>query len=289
MERQNSLQKKILPLFCLFRGNRCDKCYHNVFTLISIIVLAIFTGCSSQKRMQSYQIETDNLRRELKFVKEQNLRLRRELDGVKKRLTEQEQLTSKNRADLVTRLEELSLQLEAIQNELHDTNYRIAAMSQKSGYAPVYAPTSEFEQDLTDTTIATKETSALSFGVDEPRELYNTAYGDLIRGNYQLALHGFRQFLERFLGSDLSDNAQYWVGEVYYAQGRFQKAVEEFDKVIRLYPDGDKVPSALLKIGYSYISMDENEQGKLYLEEVIRDYPDSQEAKLAKGRLTTLK
>jgi len=140
MERQNSLLKKILPLFCLLRGNRCDKCYHNVFTLFSIIVLAIFTGCSSQKRMQSYQIETDNLRRELKFVKEQNLRLRRELDGVKKRLTEQEQVTSQNRADLATRLEELSLQLEAIQNETQDTNHRITAMSEKVGYAPVYAP-----------------------------------------------------------------------------------------------------------------------------------------------------
>jgi len=51
-------------------------------------------------------------------VKEQNLRLRRELDGVKKRLTEQEQVTSQNRADLATRLEELSLQL--VHKQVHN-------------------------------------------------------------------------------------------------------------------------------------------------------------------------
>lgn len=289
MKRQFSLMKKVLTLFCSTKASKSVKrtyCFWGVFLMSS---LTIFTACASQKRVQSYQVETDNLKRELKFVKEQNLRIRRELDEVKKRLAEQERIAQQNKADLATRLEELSQQLEVIQNQLQDNNDRMNILSRKLGYPPVSKPTLEFEQTGVDTTTSLKEESPVSFGVDESRELYNTAYSDLIRGNYQLALHGFRQFLKRYPNTDLSDNAQYWIGEVYYAQGRYQNAVEEFEKVIRWFPNGDKIPSALLKIGYSYIGMDEYEQGKLYLEEVIRDHPDSEEAKLAKGRLTTLK
>jgi tol-pal system protein YbgF len=289
MKRQFSLMKKGLALLCSTKGSKRVQLTYCFLGLFLISSLTIFTACASQKRVQSYQVETDNLRRELKFVKEQNLRLRRELDEVKKRLAEQERISQQNKADLATQIEELSQQLEVIQNQLQDTNYRMNTLSRKLGYPPVSKPTFEFEQPGADTTTSPKEESPLSFGVDESREFYNTAYSDLIRGNYQLALQGFRQFLERYPTTDLSDNAQYWIGEVYYAQGRFQKAVEEFGKVISLYPNGDKVPSALLKIGYAYISMDDYEQGKLYLQEVVREHPDSEEAKLAKGRLTTLK
>jgi len=249
-----------------------------------LVALVPLTGCSSQNRVRTQQSEMDNLRRELRYLKDQNSQLRRELDDLQKRLAEQELNIKQSKADISAQMLEVSQQVQAVQNQLQDINYRITAVTQKSGN--LYQPPTESTMAGADS--GQTESPMPSLGLDESRELYNTAYRDLIRGNYQLALQGFRQFMQQYPNNELADNAQYWIGEVFYAQGRFPDAIEEFEKVVKLYRNGDKTASAILKIGYAYLSIGENEQGKIYLEEVIKDYPDSQEANLAKGRLATL-
>lgn len=252
------------------------------FPILMIVALILFAGCSSQNRVRAQQSDLDNMRREIRYLKDQNSQLRRELDDLKKRLSEQELSIKQSKADVSAQMLEVSQQVQAVQNQLQDINYRITAVTQKSGGNIYQPPTESAASD------DTSQTSAPALGMDESRELYNTAYRDLIRGNYQLALQGFRQFMQQYPNNELADNAQYWIGEVFYAQGRFPNAIEEFEKVVKLYRNGDKTASAILKIGYAYLSIGETEQGKTYLEEVIKDYPDSQEANLAKGRLATL-
>jgi tol-pal system protein YbgF len=289
MDKRNILNTGFLPLITLSQRLFKPMAKLFFFSLILLVTQELFVACASQKRFSSTQIEMDNVKRELKFLKDRNSQLRRELDEMKRQLSEQELKIRQDRADLATQIEELSQQVEAVQYQLKDTNYRISALIQRLGTVPSLESVKEFIPEEADTAAAKAFVRQPSVGVDESRELYNTAYRDLIRGNYQLALHGFRQFIKQFPNSDLADNAQYWVGEVYYAQGRFSKSIEEFERVVKWYPNGDKVASALLKIGYAYISMNENEQGKLYLEDVIKDYPDTEEANLAKGRLATMK
>lgn len=121
----------------------------------------------------------------------------------------------------------------------------------------------------------------------DPLEVYNAAYLDLSKGNYQLAIQGFQQFLEKFPQSDLADNVQYWIGEVYYAQRDNQKAIEEFKKVIENFSKGDKVAVALVKIGYCHFNLGDQASGKKYLRIVIERFPNSEEARLARSRLAT--
>jgi tol-pal system protein YbgF len=249
-----------------------------------VAVLMLSAGCSSQKRVRAQQSEMDTLRRELRYLKDQNSQLRREFDALQKQLSEQELNIKQSKADLSAQMLEVSQQVQAVQNQLQDINYRITAVTQRGG-AGAYQPPTGFSTADSNSTPAEESPS---LGLDESRELYNTAYRDLIRGNYQLALQGFRQFMQEYPNNELADNAQYWIGEVFYAQGRFPDAIQEFEKVVKLYRSGDKTSSAILKIGYAYLSIGETEQGKIYLEEVIKDYPDSQEANLAKGRLATL-
>ncbi|MFQ5676029.1 MAG: tol-pal system protein YbgF [bacterium] len=248
----------------------------------------VMWGCASQKRISSKQAEIDNLRRELKFYKEQNSQFRRELNDLEKRIAELELADRQINADVTAQVDEVRQQLEAIQNLLQDTNYRINDLSRlgPKQQRPNLAMPSEKSQD--DSLASEQQPPSQLSSLDSARELYNTAYRDLIRGNYQLALHGFRQFLQQYPNSDLADNAQYWTGEVFYAQGRYSNAIEEFEKVVRWYRNGDKTASALLKIGFAYLNIDEIEQGKLYLQEVIQQHPNSEEASLAKGRLASL-
>jgi tol-pal system protein YbgF len=119
----------------------------------------------------------------------------------------------------------------------------------------------------------------------DPQGLYDAAYGDYVRGNYDLAIRQFQEYLRSFPDTEFSDNAAYWIGECYYRQNAFQRAITEFDRVLDRYPESDKVPSALLKKGYAYLELGERSQGVVQLQYVIREYPTSDEASLARQRL----
>ncbi len=248
-----------------------------------------FAGCTAAQgqRISTRQTEMDNVRREIKFLRQQNSQLQRELDKLKKQLADLEFANKQDKADMAARVDEVLSQMEATQSQLHDTNFRISSFDRRPA-STSSQPDPTFPTDPPDTVTSQPNANPRPFEVDRSRELYNTAYRDLIRGNYQLALQGFQQFTRQYTNSDLIDNAQYWIGEVFYAQGRYQNAIDEFEKVLKLYRAGDKTASSMLKIGYSYINMDEVEQGKIYLEEILNDYPETEEANLARGRLANL-
>ena len=121
-----------------------------------------------------------------------------------------------------------------------------------------------------------------------PMEMYQTAYRDYQRGNFDLAMAGFSDFIRQNPNSDLADNAAYWIGESLFSQKKYQDAIAQFDSVVTRYPQSDKVPGALLKKGYAYIALGEKAQGIVQLQYVVHEHPSSQEASLARQKLQTL-
>jgi len=118
-----------------------------------------------------------------------------------------------------------------------------------------------------------------------PDQLFAAAYGDYSRGNYDLAISEFRQYVETYPSSEMADNAQYWVGECYYSKKLLNEAVAEFDKVTLLFPKGDKVPAARFRKGVTLMEMGQQEAGRAELTALIRLFPRSNEAVLAKQHL----
>jgi len=118
-----------------------------------------------------------------------------------------------------------------------------------------------------------------------PDQLFAAAYGDYSRGNYDLAISEFRQYVETYPSSEMADNAQYWVGECYYSKKLLNEAVAEFDKVTLLFPKGDKVPAARFRKGVTLMEMGQQEAGRAELTALIRSFPRSNEAVLAKQQL----
>ncbi|MCG8608256.1 tetratricopeptide repeat protein, partial [bacterium] len=202
---------------------------------ISVVPLCLYLNCASTQnpRIDSNQESIDNLRRELVFLKEQNSQLRREIEELKKPFSDQNLEIKQNRADFATQLNEISQRLEVLQSQIEDTNYRFTSFIERNQKMPARHPVSDGLTSKPDSTVADSSATTLETpnGVDRSREIYNTAYRDLNRGNYQLALQSFRQFLQQYPNTDLSDNAQYWIGEILYDQGRFTNAIEEFEKV----------------------------------------------------------
>src|SRR5262249_22045000 len=112
-----------------------------------------------------------------------------------------------------------------------------------------------------------------SSGWVDPEAAYQAAYSDLLAGRYNLARESFREYLRRFPDAEVSDNAQYWLGECDFATGDFAGAIAEFQKVATSYPKGDKVPAALLKTGICYARLKNVDEAKRYYQKVIQKYP----------------
>ena len=116
-------------------------------------------------------------------------------------------------------------------------------------------------------------------------QLFAAAYSDFSRGNYPLALQEFKDYVETYPGSEMADNAQYWIGEIFYAQKKLPEAVAAFEKVKIVNPSGDKTAPALYKRGMVLIDMGQREEAIIQLLALFKDYPKTKEGELAYQKL----
>ena len=116
---------------------------------------------------------------------------------------------------------------------------------------------------------------------------YRAAVDLLKGGKSDEAVAALRAFLVHFPKHDYADNAQYWLGEAFYAKKDFTKALVEFRATIETYPRGNKVPDALLKVGYCYQALGQADKSRAVLEQVVNLYPKTEPAALAAKRLET--
>jgi len=114
---------------------------------------------------------------------------------------------------------------------------------------------------------------------------YTAAFDALKASNYPVAITGFSNFLSTYPTSSFAENAQYWLGEAYYAKGDYDQAAKAFRVVGERWPGSRKSPDALLKLGYSQLELKHFSDARVALSDVTRKYPDSEAAKLAADRL----
>jgi tol-pal system protein YbgF len=183
-------------------------------------------------------------------------------------------------ASISSRVESVAGQFSAVNSSLDLVLDRIAKLSQQLAETKA-------KVEVLDTPPATPSGPPRT-GPPSPEELYNAAFGDLNKGSYDLARQGFEEYLKNYPDTELSDNAQYWVGESHYIQRKFNEAIQGFDKVLTNYPKGDKAPAAALKKGYSLLEIKNNEAGIRELRLLIQKYPNSDSAQLAKDRLNAM-
>ena len=119
-------------------------------------------------------------------------------------------------------------------------------------------------------------------------EVYTRAKQAFDKGDVETAREGFKTFLKRYPKSTRADNAQFWIGEIYYREKWYEKAILEYQKVIEKYPKGNKVPAALLKQGLAFFNLGDKVNSRLILKELVKKYPGSNEGKIAKQKLKGL-
>jgi tol-pal system protein YbgF len=122
-----------------------------------------------------------------------------------------------------------------------------------------------------------------------PQEVYNIAYSDYLKGNYQLAVDGFKLFLEQFSDSPVADDAAYWIGECFFSQGQYKEAASQFTELILNFPEGDKIPAAYLKKGLCLLELENKDEALAVFKLLISKYPFEEETKLAQEKIKEIR
>jgi tol-pal system protein YbgF len=251
--------------------------------LITSLVLAAAPAARADKDCQRMQVQVtalqgqiadmqrkaaDNLaelRRLTELIAEQNALLQRALDDGR----QQDEAILTTMKDLGDRVSQVAEQLDAL---------RVAG----NVAAPVAAGAA-----LSD---PAAEGGDLPFGEDgapipAPRELYSQAYADFARGNYDLAIQGFTEYMAHYPETDFTDNAQYWIGECLYGKKEYAEAIEAWNTLFRDYPSSDKLPDGRVKKGMALERLGRRSQALVEYRYVVDRYPTSPAARIARERL----
>lgn len=116
-------------------------------------------------------------------------------------------------------------------------------------------------------------------------QLFAAAYSDYSRGNFDLAMSEFKQYVETFPSSELADNAQYWIAEILLAQRKPAEAVVELEKVAQVNPQGDKTALALYKRATLLLELGKKDEAVAQFLAIIKGYEKSNEGTLATQQL----
>lgn len=152
------------------------------------------------------------------------------------------------------------------------------------------APTNATDAAFGSPPSATADTGRLAIApaASDPaqaRAAYQRALDLLKQSQYDQSIEALRKFLLAHPGTEYADNAQYWLGEAYYANRQFGQALIEYNALLQRYPDSQKFSHAKLKLAYCYHELGQPGQAKQRLEELIQAYPGTTVAHLARDRL----
>lgn len=267
---------------------------------VMLLLPVLLMACASTSDVRTVEDDIADIEDEVEEIR-RSAGSRVEVEQLNRTLAEQTQSLLRSNAEMTARVGQIDEKLQNTQGSIEQTSYRIDRLAQQindlqreleSLRAALRSNVQQVPGDLnpTDPAIPTDEVTVRSStgSGEDPLELYASAYRDYQRGNYEMAIEGFGEFVAANPQSDLADNASYWIGESYFSEKKYREAIQQFDGVITRYPRSDKVPGALLKKGYSYLETGERAQGIVQLQYVIHEHPASTEANLARQRLRAL-
>jgi len=202
---------------------------------------------------------------------------------------------SDNLQDVQARVGKLSQQLTDVQNTLQSIDAKISTgPSNPAGNMP--APNSSVPNgggsDGGSSNSMTSSPSggqpASSMAPISADTLYLNALRDFTTGKYDMSRQEFTDYTKNFPTNDLAGNAQFYLGEIDYAQGQFPDAINQYDNVLANYPKSFKLAASLLKKGLAELELGKKTAATRDLRDVIRRFPGSDESRRATAKLHEL-
>jgi len=268
-----------------------------LFALAAVAALA--AGCANSG-VDSLQQDVAQLRQDLNAVTLAMHRARGDTEtsvgSVDRRTRTESAENTRQISALSARVDSLAAELARVSARLEETSGRIDALQRQLAARAAAPPAGSSAPPA-----ITPAPSGAGPGPSAD-QAYQAAYLDYTKGNYPLAVSGFREFVRRFPDSPRADEAQYWIGESYFSLARasvsagraeqanreLEQAVQEFRRVTLNYPRGAKVPTALYKEGLALLDLKQPRLAQARLRYLVENFPQSEEAPLAKERLSSI-
>ncbi len=187
-----------------------------------------------------------------------------------------------------SRLDTMSTQVQGLADNLEDVKARLAKINQQ--LAETQSTLQSLDAKLSGGTPGPGPGGAAGSSGPSPSAdvLYSNGLRDITGGKYDLARQEFQDYLKYYPDIDLASNAQFYLGEIDYAQKQYKEAVGEYDKVITNYPKSFKIATARLKKGMALLELGQKASAIRELREVVRRYPGTEEERRARAKLHEL-
>jgi TolA-binding protein len=231
------------------------------FTTSALLLTVIAAPASAQSREQRLMMA------DIRMLQEQTQELavaiatvtqalQDSIKALNQRLDQANDTTRKGFADQKVIIDDMGKDLRAIRERVDDTNVRVSNVREElealRSSIPIGAPpaTPPVSTDPNappapaPTTGPPPSTAGLS-----PTRMFDTAMADYAAGQFTLAVTGFEAFMRTFPRSEMADDAQFQIGESYFALNRWTDAIAAYNAVTQNYPMGDKVSQAFYKRG----------------------------------------
>jgi len=187
-------------------------------------------------------------------------------------------LIQKQQGDSATHGDQLSGQIQALNDSIDELKARLAKVSKQL----------EDMQSAQQSLAAQQAQQAQQAAAPPPDVLYNNALRDFNAAKNDLAVQEFRDYIKYYPNTDLAGNAYYYLADIEYRQGNYQQAAKDYDEVLQNFPSGNKAAAAQLKKGFALIELGQKDDGVGELRHVIQRYPRSPEATQAQDKLRKL-
>jgi tol-pal system protein YbgF len=281
---------------------------------ISLILILPLIGAGSGQRQKTYELiykDVQLLRQQFQQLKKQIEKNTEDINFIKDQLAEllelakllqseqasfkQEQRKIPAQSQIfLEKLETMNLQLIKLSEELIEIKRASqtpsekpepkASSQQKESPPPEKKTKEENKEEQLEEETPTTPSARLS-----PAEVFNMAYSDYRNGNFELAIDGFKMYIEQFPESPLVDDSLYWIGECNFSQKKHEEAIEQFNELILNYPRGDKIPAAYLKKGLSLAELGKKEEALSVFKLLVSKFPLEEETKIAQQKIKELR
>jgi len=263
--------------------------YVGLLALIFVLCFISTPAWSVSKEMVQLQASVDDLKAQMTQMKQSF----DERMGIMKNLMDQntdtmnkvgsavnslQGLIQKQQGDSATHGDQLSGQIQALNDSIDELKARLAKVSKQL----------EDMQSAQQSLAAQQAQQAQQAAAPPPDVLYNNALRDFNAAKNDLAVQEFRDYIKYYPNTDLAGNAYYYLADIEYRQGNYQQAAKDYDEVLQNFPSGNKAAAAQLKKGFALIELGQKDDGVGELRHVIQRYPRSPEATQAQDKLRKL-
>ena len=258
-----------------------------------IALCGLLTGCSSfekrvvavESRQAAIQAQIADLQTAQENIIARLVQVRQELDNALQPLRSQSADRGQDLRSMVREVTALEEQILELDDRISSLSEQVATGRGVSNATPQVGTAMPPPRGARTLATPRGETPLTN---SQATSLYNSAYTDYLRDNYDLCVQGFEEYLRRFGTSDRGDDARYWIGVCQAAAGDNEAARKSFRTLIREYPSSDLVPDALFNDALIVRQQGNREAALGAFRRLIRGYLTSDAAFLACRELAKL-